>query len=79
MFDYDMGRSDELIASCAFQKADILSGRYKQSFWVNLYGAQKGNSNFDKRMTMNSVPELGTFWKGRLLMKIESERQEKPQ
>jgi hypothetical protein len=29
-------------------------------------------------MTMNSVPDLGTFWKGRMLMKIESEKMDKP-
>lgn len=28
---------------------------------------------------MNSVPALGTLWKGRILMKLEAEQAEKPQ
>ena len=50
------------------------NGRF---FWKNVYGAPMGKTN-KAAETMNENPELGSFWKGRILMQVFAVRTEKP-
>ena len=47
-------------------------------FWHNLYGAPTDYSGEVCDM-MNEMPEMGSAWKGRLLMHIESEEAKHPE
>ena len=46
-------------------------------FWHNMYGAHNGYSGKVSNM-MNDQPELGSSWKGRILMQIEAEDAKHP-
>ena len=54
----------------------------KGFFWINIYGAPVNNSftdiNFssDDAELMNSNPELGSLFKGRLLMQVKFDKKE---
>lgn len=50
------------------------NGRF---FWKNIYGAPLDTSG-DTANSMNENPELGSLWKGRILMQIIAEKTEKP-
>ena len=39
LYDYDRGRTDEIVGSQQFKIDDIKNGVYKNPFWINLYGA----------------------------------------
>ena len=39
LFDYDFGRTDELVGSANFLKTHIVNNKYQTPFWVNLYGS----------------------------------------
>lgn len=46
-------------------------------FWKNVYGSHLGYSG-ENTNKMNANPELGSNWKGRILMQISAEKTEKP-
>ena len=46
-------------------------------FWKNVYGAPLDKSN-KAAVQMNENPELGSFWKGRILMQVFAVKTEKP-
>ena len=50
------------------------NGRY---FWKNVYGAPLDKSN-KAAERMNENPELGSLWKGRILMQVFAIKTEKP-
>lgn len=66
VFDYDLGTKDEIVGSMSYRKNDIMANKYKDPFWINIYGSQLGSSQSKKRKLMNSVPAMGSFWKGRI-------------
>jgi len=39
LYDYDTGRTDELIGSNYFNKDKIKSGDYESFSWINIYGS----------------------------------------
>ena len=52
----------------------VKNGRF---FWKNIYGAPLDKSNkFAEQMNEN--PELGSLWKGRILMQVFAKKTEKP-
>lgn len=50
------------------------NGRF---IWKNVYGAPKDKDNKAAK-NMNENPELGSLWKGRILMQIFAVKTEKP-
>lgn len=50
------------------------NGRF---FWKNVYGAPLDKSNRAAE-NMNENPELGSFWKGRILMQVFAVKTDKP-
>lgn len=52
----------------------IKNGRF---FWKNVYGAPLDKTN-KAAQNMNENPELGSLWKGRILMQIFAVKTEKP-
>ena len=47
-------------------------------FWKNIYGAPLDKSGENTNL-MNSNPDLGSTWKGRILMQVVAEKTDKPQ
>ena len=56
-------------------EGSVEGGKY---FWHNLYGAPNGCSGKVSDL-MNDQPEIGSEWKGRILMQIESEDSKHPE
>ena len=52
----------------------IKNGRF---FWKNVYGAPLDKTNSAAK-NMNENPEIGSLWKGRILMQIFAVKTEKP-
>lgn len=76
--------ADELIGSIHFELKDIIpdvdgkTGRFNKKFdWKNIYGSPLGVSGKNTNM-MNNNPELGSLWKGRILIQCTCEETEKP-
>jgi hypothetical protein len=76
LYDQDQ-LSDEIVGSIIFNLKECVTYRDGVFFWKNIYGAPlgKSGSNTDK---MNSNPDLGSTWKGRILMQITAEKTEAP-
>lgn len=79
---YDEDRvADEIVGSMYFSLKKMIAdgsvpnGRF---FWHNMYGAPTGYSGTNCNL-MNEQPELGSAWKGRILMQIESEESKHPE
>ena len=53
---------------------NVKNGRF---FWKNVYGAPLDISNKAAEM-MNENPEMGSLWKGRMLMQVFTVKTEKP-
>jgi hypothetical protein len=53
---------------------NVKNGRF---FWKNVYGAPIDKSGAAADM-MNHNPEMGSLWKGRVLMQIFTVKTEKP-
>ena len=49
----------------------------KNFFWMNIYGSQTEGDEHHSAL-MNTSPDLGSFWKGRLLLKMEAFQCENP-
>jgi len=52
----------------------VKNGRF---FWKNVYGAPLDKSNKAADM-MNENPEMGSLWKGRILMQVYTLKTDKP-
>ena len=61
---------DDIVGSLELDVNDILQGKYTNFRFFNIYGSplNKKGTYFDK---MNQNAEIGSRWKGRVLMKIE--------
>ena len=61
---------DDIVGSLELNVNDILQGKYTNFRFFNIYGSplNKKGTYFDK---MNQNAEIGSRWKGRVLMKIE--------
>jgi len=72
---------DELVGSMYFslkkliREGSVPGGKY---YWHNLYGAPEGYSGSTCDL-MNDQPEMGSAWKGRILMQIEAEEVKHPE
>ena len=53
---------------------NVKNGRF---FWKNVYGAPVDKSGTAADM-MNKNPEMGSLWKGRMLMQVYTIKTEKP-
>jgi len=66
LFDEDK-ISDEIVGSLLFNLKDCIGNRNGKFFWKNVYGSPLGCSG-DNTNNMNANPELGSTWKGRILI-----------
>ncbi len=60
-----------------FNVKEIINEKNGKFFWKNIYGAPLGCSGTNTDL-MNSSPELGSTWKGRILMQVTAEKTDKP-
>ena len=73
--------TDEIVGSMFFslknliREGEVSGGRY---FWQNLYGSHVGYTG-SVSDAMNDNPELGSCWKGRVLMHIEASDAKHPE
>ena len=80
LFDEDT-TTDEIVGSMYFSlkklvaEGSVPGGKF---FWHNMYGAHNGYSGSVTDL-MNDQPEMGSSWKGRILMQIEAEESKHPE
>lgn len=80
LFDED-NVVDEIVGSMYFSLKKLIrdgsvpGGLY---FWHNLYGCPNGYTGSICDL-MNEQPEVGSSWKGRILMQIEAEEAKHPE
>jgi hypothetical protein len=84
VYDENTAKTDELIGSIHFELKDIIpdvegkTGRFNEKFdWKNIYGSPLDVRGKNTNM-MNNNPELGSLWKGRILIQCKCEETEKP-
>lgn len=77
IMDYDLGKKDDILGTLVIKKNDILEGKYKDVSWFDIYGSQSENTN-NYGDLMNNDSTIGAYWKGRVLLSIESFPAEKP-
>ena len=78
VMDEDM-TGDEVVGSILLDKKDILDGKYKGKYvWKNIYGSPMNMKNSKAKREMNENPEIASNWKGRVLLKIDCQKTEKP-
>ena len=67
--DKDVG-TDDIVGSIELRINDILNNKYSELTYINIYGSplNKRGGYFDQ---MNYNAEVGSRWKGRILMKID--------
>ena len=71
VYDEDLV-NDEIIGALEFPIKEFIDGKYNNRlFWVNLHGAPMDVSG---KFTdyMNENPKLASFWRGRILVQVES-------
>jgi hypothetical protein len=59
--------SDDVVGAIVLNSKDIIGDKNGKYFWKNVYGAPLAASG-DMADSMNENPELGSLWKGRILM-----------
>lgn len=70
IFDYDrLSTEDDMVGSFSFDWNKILKNEFKDFFWINIYGGPD-NINNDYSKLMNTVTEIASNWRGRVLMRI---------
>lgn len=70
VYDHDSIGSSDIIGSNKLSKKAIMAGYYKHYYWMNLYGSNiDGNEKYSE--LMNSFPPLGSWYKGRIYIKLE--------
>lgn len=75
VFDEDTGKADEIVGSLIFSLRDLCQrGAMPGGLWswFNLRGSPVNVFGSNARM-MDHNPELGSTWKGRILMNITCE------
>lgn len=69
--------SDDIIGSFEISVGDIINGKYDNFSYVHFYGAPLGvTGEFTDKMNENA--EIGSLWKGKLLIRCESKKKEYP-
>ena len=78
LWDWDAGlNSDDIIGGVSFNWANVLAGKYADYFWANIYGSHIEGSG-PETDRMNNLPEVASYWRGRVLMRITTEKIKKP-
>ena len=77
VWDWDPTSANDIIGTVTLNWHDIQAGKYADYFWVNIYRAplDVSGENTDK---MNSQPHTASYWGGRVLLKITTEKIKKP-
>ena len=70
VFDENKIEDDCLIGSFEIIIDDIISGKYNELTCVNIYGTLQAKNKSKAGKLMNSNPEMGSRWKGRIFIKI---------
>jgi hypothetical protein len=77
VWDYDMVGKDEIVGSFEVNVNDIINNKYSDFRYIQLYGPPMNVSNkFAKSMEEN--PEVGSLWRGKILIKMEAEKTDSP-
>jgi hypothetical protein len=77
VWDYDMVGKDEIVGSFEVNVNDIIASKYNEFRYIHLYGAPMNvNNTFSKKMDEN--PEVGSLWRGRILVRMEAEKTDSP-
>lgn len=76
IWDHDK-LGDDIIGSFEINVNDILGGQYDQFRYINIYGAPLNCSGPSTNM-MNENSEIGSLWKGKLLVRAEYKKTEFP-
>jgi hypothetical protein len=70
VWDYDPGK-DDLVGCFEIQVNDIFQGKYSNFTSINLYGPPVGTQGaYTNKMERN--PEIGSTWRGNILLMIDS-------
>lgn len=87
VMDKDIVGKDEVVGSILFDLRDCIDdpkirGKSRKNlngkiFWKNIYGSPLGCTGANVNM-MNLNPEIASTWKGRVLMSVESKKEQKP-
>ena len=77
ILDKDDVKSNEMIGSFSFSIQDIINQKYNFPFWNNVYGTV-GTADEKTALIMNTYPELGSEWTGRIQMFITAEKVPNP-
>ena len=75
--DWDSTSSNDLIGTVTFRWVDIEAGMYSNYFWANIYGAPLETSG-ENTDFMNRHPNLASYWRGRILLRVQVEPSDKP-
>jgi len=70
LFDWEQAQTNELMGSNIFKIEDIKAKKYKDPFWVNIYGARAEAKVAYYKSMMNNIPETATMWKGRVQLSM---------
>lgn len=74
--------TNELVGSMSFQIHKIIKlakqGKEFPWFWKDIYGSAP-NVSGKHTDEMNTVPEIASHWKGRILMQVTAEKTDKPE
>lgn len=76
VMDQDLVK-DEVVGSMIFNLKDCIGSLNGKFFWKNIYGAPLDKSGANTEL-MNSNPEVASTWKGRILMKVEAQKTDRP-
>ena len=78
VYDHDYMSSDDIVGSTIFAKDKILRHEFKQFYWMNIYGSNvNGSTNYAD--IMNNQSELGSWWKGRVFLKVDCNECDNPE
>jgi hypothetical protein len=75
IWDKDPLRSD-IIGSFELDVNEILDKKYENFRWIPIYGAPDKSGLYTEKMNAN--PEIGSMWKGRILLKVDHKKTDNP-
>ena len=81
VFDHDSIGSNEIVGSMFFSVKKLIEHGKQPGgmfFWQNIYGSPVDYKD-ETAVMMNNNPELGSTWKGKILMHIYSEDSKHPE
>ena len=77
IYDKDKLGNGEIIGTMLVPFHELNKPEYTHPRYYNLYGALKDGSGKESKQ-MNQYPELGSAWRGRVMLAFVSEDAEKP-